>query len=42
MDDFAKIQDKGAFHPALSLAASALFPLVVVTMSAYELETIGY
>jgi ABC-type transport system involved in multi-copper enzyme maturation permease subunit len=42
MEDFARIQDKGAFHPALSLAASLLFPIVVVAMSAYEIETIDY
>ncbi len=42
MEDFAKIQEKGEFHPALSLAASLVFPVVVVAMSAYELETIDY
>jgi hypothetical protein len=42
MEDFAKIREKGAFHPALSLAASLVFPVVVVAMSAYEIETIDY
>jgi hypothetical protein len=42
VEDFGKIQAKGAFHPAMSLAASLIFPLIVVAMSAYEIETIDY
>jgi hypothetical protein len=41
-DDFGRVQAAGAFRPALSLAASVLFPVVMVILSAYELETADY
>ncbi len=41
-EDFGTVQAKGAFHPALSLAASLVFPVIVVAMAAYEMETIDY
>jgi ABC-type transport system involved in multi-copper enzyme maturation permease subunit len=42
LDEFAKVQEKGAFQPALSLAASLLFPLLALGMAGYELETADY
>jgi hypothetical protein len=42
MEDFGKVQEKGAFHPVLSVIASLLFPIGLVAMSAYELEHIDY
>jgi hypothetical protein len=42
MEDFGKVEARGAFHPCLSLAASLVFPVIVVAMSAYELESVDY
>jgi hypothetical protein len=41
-EDFGRLQSAGAFHPVLSLASSLIFPLLVVPLAAYELETIDY
>lgn len=40
--DFASVQEKGAFHPTLSMAASVAFAAVIVGISGYELETADY
>lgn len=40
--DFAKLEEKGAFRPALSLTASLLFPLLILPMAGYELEKTEY
>jgi len=40
--DFARVQEKGAFHPSLSMAASLAFAAVIVGISGYELETADY
>ena len=40
--DFARVQEKGAFRPVLSMAASVMFAAVIVGISGYELETTDY
>lgn len=42
LTDFAKVQEKGDFHPMLSLAASLLFPMLTLGMAGYELEKAEY
>jgi ABC-type transport system involved in multi-copper enzyme maturation permease subunit len=42
LGDFAKVQDRGAFHAGLSIVASLAFPVLVLAVSGYELETADY
>ncbi|MFL5341751.1 MAG: ABC transporter permease [Gemmataceae bacterium] len=42
VSDFGRVEDKGAFHPALSIVASLLFPLLTLVISGYELESADY
>ena len=40
--DFARVEEKGAFRPTLSMAASLAFAAVIVAVSGYELESADY
>jgi ABC-type transport system involved in multi-copper enzyme maturation permease subunit len=42
LSEFAKVQEKGAFHPGLSLAASLLFPTLTLAIAGYEMEKAEY
>lgn len=42
LSEFARVQEKGAFHPGLSLAASLLFPALTLAIAGYELEKAEY
>ncbi len=41
-NDFAKLQNIGAFKPTLSIATSMIFPIFIVPLAAYELKTTDY
>jgi ABC-type transport system involved in multi-copper enzyme maturation permease subunit len=40
--ELAMVQEKGAFHPELSVAASLLFALGLLALAAYEFRTMDY
>ena len=42
VEDFGIVQAKGAFHPALSVGTALLFSMLMLAMSAYEVETLEY
>jgi ABC-type transport system involved in multi-copper enzyme maturation permease subunit len=41
-EDFGRVENGGSFRPLLSMATSLLFPMLVIPLAAYELETIVY
>jgi len=40
--ELAKVQEKGAFHPELSVVASLLFAVGLLALAAYEFRTMDY
>lgn len=42
VSDFAKLEAKGAFQPSLALTAALVFPVAMIALGAYEVETMEY